>query len=152
MSASLEQAAVEVREQCVATKLRQATRAITQHYDAAMAESGLRSTQFTLLVALAQAPLVPLSKLAEVLVIDRTTLTRNLTPLVREGLVEEHPAEDRRIRAFALSTRGKKMLEQALPGWRKAQARMLRSLAAEDVQHLDRILNAAVRAARGSGP
>lgn len=145
---SLERVACEVREQCLCAKLRQASRAITQHYDDAIGDSGIRSTQFTLLMALAQAPLVPLSKLADVLVMDRTTLTRNLTPLVREGLVEEHPAEDRRVRAFALTARGKKVLEQALPGWKKAQARMLRSLAAEDVQHLDRILNTAVRAAR----
>jgi DNA-binding MarR family transcriptional regulator len=145
---TLERAACEVREQCLCTKLRQASRALTQHYDDAIADSGIRSTQFTLLIALAQAPLVPLSKLADVLVMDRTTLTRNLTPLVREGLVEEHPAEDRRVRAFALSARGKKVLEQAMPGWRKAQAHMLKSLAADDVAHLDRILNNAVRAAR----
>jgi DNA-binding MarR family transcriptional regulator len=145
---SLERAAREVREQCLSTKLRQATRAITQHYDEAIAGSGIRSTQFTLLIALAQAPLVPLSKLADVLVMDRTTLTRNLTPLVREGLAEEHPAEDRRVRGFALTARGKKVLEQAMPGWRKAQAGMLRALSSEDVQHLDRILKTAVHAAR----
>jgi len=145
---NLERAAREVREQCLCTKFRQASRALTQHYDDAIAETGIRSTQFTLLIALAQAPLVPLTKLAEVLVMDRTTLTRNLTPLVREGLVEEHSAEDRRVRAFALSARGKKVLEQAMPGWRKAQAHMLHALTAQDVQHLDRILNTAVRAAR----
>src|SRR3954463_12064452 len=108
MVASLEQFAGEVREQCLATKLRQATRALTQHYDEAIAEAGIRSTQFTLLVALTQAPRAPLSKLAEVLVMDRTTLTRNLAPLIRDGLVEEHPFEDRRIRAYALSAKGKK--------------------------------------------
>ncbi len=144
----LERAAVEVREHCVCTKLRQATRAITQHYDDAMADAGMRSTQFTVLAALAQAPRVPLSKLADVLVMDRTTLTRNLAPLVRDGLVEEHSAEDRRVRSFALSAHGKKVLEKAMPGWKKAQARVLRSLRAEDAKELDRILKSAVRATR----
>jgi DNA-binding MarR family transcriptional regulator len=148
MVASLEQSAVEVREQCVATKLRQATRAITQHYDEAMADAGLRSTQFTLLVALAQAPLVPLSKLAEALVMDRTTLTRNLAPLLRDGLAAEHAAGDRRVRAFTLTAKGKKLLEHAMPGWRKAQARLQRALGTADLTVLDRILNAAVRAAQ----
>jgi DNA-binding MarR family transcriptional regulator len=147
MVANLDQFAVEVREQCLATKLRQATRALTQHYDEAIADSGIRSTQFTLLIALAQAPRVPLSKLADALVMDRTTLTRNIAPLVRDGLVEEQPSPDRRVRAYALSAKGKRALEQAMPGWRKAQARMLRALGSADAQALDRILSDAVRAA-----
>jgi DNA-binding MarR family transcriptional regulator len=148
MTTSLERAAIEVREECLASKLRMASRAITQRYDDAIADSGIRSTQFTLLVALAQAPLVPLSKLAEVLVMDRTTLTRNLTPLVREGLVEARSAEDKRVRAFALSAEGKRMLERALLGWRKAQADMKRALSAEDRADLTRILEMTVRQAK----
>jgi DNA-binding MarR family transcriptional regulator len=148
MSTPLEHAAIEVREECLCTKLRMASRAITQRYDDAIADCGIRSTQFTVLIALAQAPLFPLSKLADVLVMDRTTLTRNLMPLVREGLVEERPAEDKRVRAFALSGDGKQMLARALPGWRKAQAGMKRALSAEDRTNLNRILEATVRYAK----
>jgi DNA-binding MarR family transcriptional regulator len=148
MTTSLERAAVEVRETCLGTKLRMASRAVTQLYDDAIAESGIRSTQFSLLVALAQAPLVPLSKIAEALVMDRTTLTRNLMPLVREGLVKEGRAADKRVRAYALTAQGKQVLERALPGWRKAQAELKRVLSGEDREQLDRLLKLTVHQAK----
>jgi DNA-binding MarR family transcriptional regulator len=146
--ASLEQTAVEIRKTCVCIGLRQASRAITQAYDEAMAGSGVRATQFGLLVALAQAPLVPLSKLAEVLVMDRTTLTRNLAPLLRDRLAEERPAADKRVRAFALTEKGRAAFERALPGWKKAQSRIARALAAAQLEELNRTLGAVVRAAQ----
>jgi len=138
----------EIRESCVCIALRQASRALTQVYDEAIADSGVRATQFGLLVALAQAPFVPLSKLAEVLVMDRTTLTRNLVPLVRDGLVEERPVADQRVRTFALTERGRAVFERAVPGWRKAQSRISRALGAAELAHLSRTLGAAVRAAQ----
>jgi DNA-binding MarR family transcriptional regulator len=147
---ALEQAAREVRETCVCIGLRQASRAVTQAYDDAIAGSGVRATQFGLLVALAHAKLVPLSKLAEVLVMDRTTLTRNLAPLVREGLAEERPMADKRVRAFALTEQGRKVFERALPGWKKAQARIVRALAASELEQLSRTLGAVVQAAQKS--
>lgn len=148
MTSDLERAAIEVRQTCLGTKLRMASRAVTQLYDDAIAESGLRSTQFTLLIALAQAPFVPLSKIAEVLVMDRTTLTRNLMPLVREGWVQEGGTNDKRVRAYALTAQGRKVLERALPGWRKAQAAMKRALSADDRAELDRILALTVHQAK----
>jgi DNA-binding MarR family transcriptional regulator len=147
-NSSLERAARDVREQCLGTKLRMATRAVTQHYDESMASVGLRGTQFTLLIALAQAPRVPLSKLADALVMDRTTLTRNLNPLLRDGLVEAHDAQDRRVRAYALTGRGRQLVERALPCWKKAQADMFRALSPGDRAQLTRLLDAAVAAAR----
>ena len=128
--------------------LRQAARALTQRYDAAFSVAGIRSTQFSVLVALAQAPSVPLSRLAEALVMDRTTLTRNLAPLLRRGLVEESAAEDKRVRSYALTARGQQLLTRALPDWKGAQARMLRALAKEDAEQLRRILRAVVAAAQ----
>lgn len=148
MRTPLERAAIEVRETCIGTKLRMASRAVTQLYDDALAESGIRSTQFSLLIALAQAPLVPLSKIAEALVMDRTTLTRNLMPLVREGLVEEGRAADRRVRAYALTPQGRQVLERALPGWRRAQAELKRALSSEERDELDRLLRATVQQAK----
>jgi DNA-binding MarR family transcriptional regulator len=145
MTTALERAANEVREECLGTKLRTASRVVTQRYDDAIAESGIRSTQFSVLIALAHAPFLPLSKIAEVLVLDRTTLTRNLSPLVREGLVEERSTDDKRVRAYALTAQGKKVLERALPGWRKVQAELKRALSAQDRSDLCRILNLALK-------
>ena len=144
----LRRATAEVHQSCLSMALRQAARALTQRYDAAFSVAGIRSTQFSVLVALAQAPSVPLSRLAEALVMDRTTLTRNLAPLLRRGLVEESAAEDKRVRSYALTARGKQLLTRALPDWKGAQARLLRALAKEDAEQLRRILRAVVAAAQ----
>ena len=79
---------------------------------------------------------------------DRTTLTRNLAPLLRRGLVAESAAEDKRVRSYALTARGKQLLARALPDWKAAQARILRALAKEDAEQLRRILRAVVAAAQ----
>jgi len=141
-------ATTEVRQTCVANALRQATRALTQRYDAVFAAAGIRSTQFNLLVALAQAPSVPLSRLARAMVMDRTTLTRNLAPLLRRGLVAESGAPDKRVRSYALTAQGRRVLARALPGWRAAQTQILGALGGKDADHLHRILRTVVTASR----
>jgi DNA-binding MarR family transcriptional regulator len=128
--------------------LRQAARTLTQRYDAAFSGDGIRSTQFSVLVALAQAPSVPLSRLARALVMDRTTLTRNLAPLIRRGLVAASGAQDRRVRSYALSPKGKQLLARALPDWKDAQARILGVLAKGDADQLRRLLRTVVAAAQ----
>jgi DNA-binding MarR family transcriptional regulator len=148
MATTLERAASEIRETCVCMSLREASRAVTQLYDEAISGAGVRATQFSVLVALAQAPRVPLSKLAEVLVMDRTTLTRNLAPLIRDRLVEEQPMADKRVRAYALTARGRNVFEQALPGWRQAQARITRAVRTEDLARLNRTLATMVSVTR----
>ena len=80
---------------------------------------------------------------------DRTTLTRNLTPLVRRGLVAESGAEDKRVRSYALTARGRQLLTRALPDWKAAQERILSVLAEEDAEQLRRILRTVVAAAQG---
>jgi DNA-binding MarR family transcriptional regulator len=144
----LKRATAEVHQSCLGSALRQASRALTQHYDSAFAVAGIRSTQFSVLVAFGHAPSVPLSRLAEALVMDRTTLTRNLGPLLRRGLVAESGAKDQRVRSYALTARGQQVLARALPEWKAAQARILRALAKEDAEQLRRILRAVVAAAR----
>ena len=144
----LKRATAEAQQGCLSLALRQAARSLTQRYDAAFSAAGIRSTQFSLLVALAQAPSVPLSRLAEALVMDRTTLTRNLAPLLRRRLIEESAAEDKRVRSYALTARGKELLTRALPDWKDAQARIVRALAKEDAEQLRRLLRAVVAAAQ----
>ena len=144
----LRRATAEVQQSCLSMALRQAARTLTQRYDAAFSAAGIRSTQFSLLVALAQAPSVPLSRLAEALVLDRTTLTRNLAPLVRRRLIAESGAEDKRVRSYALTARGRELVARALPDWKGAQARSLRALAKEDAEQLRRILRIVIAAAQ----
>jgi DNA-binding MarR family transcriptional regulator len=108
--------------------LRKATRAVTQLYDRHLRPSGLKGTQFSILAVLANTGPSRLSRLAEVLVMDRTTLSRNLEPLERDGLVSVTSGKDRRTRQVALRPRGRKALAGALPLWEAAQEQVLREL------------------------
>jgi DNA-binding MarR family transcriptional regulator len=109
---------------CACFNLRKAARAVTQIYEAALAPSGIHATQFSVLVALAVADGAPLSRVADGLVMDRTTLTRNLRPLERRGWVRTEAGDDRRERNLSLTRSGRAALERALPLWQQAQARL----------------------------
>lgn len=114
-----------VKDACAATRIRQAARVVSQHYDAIMRPSGLVRTQFTVLVAsaLAGPDGVPMSKLARILVLDRTSLTRTLAPLQRAGWVRtaRGPA-DSRVRLVRITAAGSRRLARALDLWEEAQA------------------------------
>ena len=107
---------------CTCSALRRATRALTAHYEAHFRGTGLRGTQFTILSVLAQAGPLPMTRLADLLGVERTTLTRNLTVLARGGLVEWVGAKDGRIRKAALTKAGDAMLHKCMPRWVAAEA------------------------------
>jgi DNA-binding MarR family transcriptional regulator len=106
---------------CACFNLRRAARAVTQHYDEVLRPSGLRATQFTLLTVIRGRGPIAIQQLARVLVMDRTTLTRNLKPLREAGLVEIEPGSDRRVREVSLTEKGHETLLQAFPLWQQAQ-------------------------------
>ena len=129
-----------VAEACLAFNLRRATRLLTQLYDAVLRPSGLRITQFSMLVAIGLGGSVPLQVLAEMLGMDRTTLTRNLKGLSERGLVSALTGEDRRSRLISLTDKGRQALDQALPLWRQAQQIAVESLGQERVSQLMPVL------------
>jgi len=86
-----------------------------------MRGSGVRGTQFTLLATLVQTGPIPTTRLAEFQGLERTTLTRNLSRLVRDGFVQIHEGEDRRVRKVAITPTGEEAARRALPFWKKAQ-------------------------------
>lgn len=129
---------------CTGANLRKASRVITQAFDGALQPVGLKSTQFTLLATLSKSGEQPLTQLAEVLVMDRTTLTRNLKPLLVKGLVEDRPGNDRRVRKIALTEAGRTALERAMPLWQAAQRRLVKSLGANRWSGLINDLSAVV--------
>src|SRR5256885_1699807 len=92
----------EIAQMCMCTLMRKTARLITQWYDAYLQPSGLRMTQCSMLVAIALAQEVPLTRLAEILVLDRTTLARNLKLLEGQGLVRVEAGEDKRVRLVRL--------------------------------------------------
>src|SRR4030088_1624820 len=84
---ALQEACSRVVAECACEGLRRTARAVTQHYEDALAPSGLRATQFPIVVALASAGPLPVTRLAQALVLDRTTLTRNMRALLDRGLI-----------------------------------------------------------------
>lgn len=115
-------------EQCACFNLRKAARTVTQIFDDVLQPSGLRATQFTVLAAAAVSGSVFISDLARELVMDRTTLTRNLKPLEKRGWVEILPGEDRRTRSVILTKEGRRVLKKAVPYWKRAQDRVVKQL------------------------
>jgi DNA-binding MarR family transcriptional regulator len=107
---------------CSCSRIRKASRAVTQHFEDHFRGSGLRATQFTVLSTLLQTGPISISKLAEMLGLERTTLTRNLSPLIRQKYVSDSNAEDGRIRMLAITKRGERMAKDTLERWRQAQA------------------------------
>ena len=108
---------------CYCSSLRQASRYVTSFYDQMLSGSGLRVTQFAILSRLRARP-ATVTRLAQGMVMDRTTLARNLQPLVRAELVAVRPSEtDRRERVVELTAAGRAKVEEILPAWRRAQAR-----------------------------
>jgi len=111
---------------CAAGTLRRATRAVARMYDSRLARVGLTTTQFSILRALGQHGMpVPLSRLADEQVFERTSLYRALEPLQRDGLVMLDGQEGRRAKTATLTARGRRLVARALPHWREAQAEFL---------------------------
>lgn len=110
---------------------------VTQIYDEAMSETGLRGgTQFTVLVMVAVFESITITHLAEKLVMDRTTLTRNLKPLEKRQLIEVIAGADRRTRVVQLTDSGHDILRAALPLWKKAQQKIARFMGSERLDNL----------------
>jgi DNA-binding MarR family transcriptional regulator len=107
--------------QCVCTAARRRSRELTRTFEKAMRGSGVRGTQFTLLAMLVQTGPTPTTRLADFLGLERTTLTRNLRPLVRDGFVRIDEDEDRRVRKVAITPAGEEAARRAYPFWKKAQ-------------------------------
>ena len=98
-----------------------AARAVTRAYDSALRPVGLRATQVSMLVAIAIDGAISIAALASFLEMDRTTLTRNLRPLEKEGLISIGPEGWRRSRTLGITKIGKSRLREAFPLWERAQ-------------------------------
>ena len=129
-------AAAQAGHRCVCFNVRKAARAVTQLYDEVLRPSGLRVTQFSLLMATKGSGSVTLKRLARAVGTDRTTLTRNLRPLEKQGLLRIEHGADRRERKVTLTARGEKVMGEALPLWEAAQARVTHGFGGERLSQL----------------
>jgi DNA-binding MarR family transcriptional regulator len=106
---------------CAMLSLRQAARSVTQLYDEILRPSGLKGTQYSALRVIAAREPVSVGELSGIMVMDRTTATRNLRLLERDGLVRLAPGDDRRTRLVGLTRRGRSAMEKANLYWAEAQ-------------------------------
>src|SRR5438445_6214270 len=109
---------------CFCMTSREAARKITRLYDSRMQESGIRITQFTILSQLMLRGEMPIGKLAGILGMERTTLTRNLTPLEAQNWITVRAGDDPRARMIAISAPGRAAVRRAFPYWSSEQAQV----------------------------
>jgi len=118
--------------QCMVSNTRMAARAITRRYDAAARPFGITSTQFSLLGTILATGEQTVTDLAERRGFERTTLTRNLDRLEKMGLIDSRQADHGNGRICGLTERGRSLVDQLLPVWRKAQAEIHGELGADE--------------------
>jgi DNA-binding MarR family transcriptional regulator len=132
------------RAACACTIIRRAARQVTHVYDTALAPTGLRITQYSLLANLDRLGATAMTELAGLLSMDRTTLTRNAGPLERDGLISVLPTGRGRTKLVTLTDRGRRRLREAFPYWLQAQERLGHVLGAKHTAGLAEIA-AAIR-------
>lgn len=125
---------------CTCALIRRSARQITQTYDAALKDTGLRITQYSILANLYRQKSLSITELANAMVIDRTTLTRNLRPLQRDGLVELSDGPDKRSRALTLTDEGRNLFKTARPLWRKTERKVRQGIDSEELARLRQLL------------
>ncbi|MGK3992831.1 MarR family winged helix-turn-helix transcriptional regulator [Sorangium sp. So ce1024] len=152
-------AARTIASQCALVRVRRASRALTRLYDESLRPLGLQATQLTMLVAVATCgdEGVRLSALADGLVMDRTTLTRNLVPLEKAGLLRVARApDDARVRLIFLTRQGERAIEAAFPLWQQTQTHVREQLGPGKTdalrEELGRVVEVATRAEKKPAP
>lgn len=116
---------------CASFHLRRTARAVTRMYDVVMQETGIRSTQFSIMVGIAKHQPVAIGALAEVLILDPTTLTRSLRLLEKEGLIAVSERSTMRQRFLSITPKGERALERSVVAWRKAHERFIATVGPE---------------------
>ena len=121
-----------VGEACLCFHMQRAARALARRFDDAFRPIELTNGQFTLMMSLSRGEPKPMGRIADVLTMDRTTLTAALKPLTRRGLVSVTvDPGDKRSRLLTLTSAGRALLAEALPIWRRTHAAVERQLAGD---------------------
>jgi len=129
-----------IAEECVMSRWRMTNRVLAGIYDEEYRPFGLKSTQLSLLVAVAKAGPVRRTTLGELLSLDPSTLTRNLRVMLRQGWIAEAPDDvDQRGAPLKITAKGARLLESIGPAWQRAQARAKRLLGADGLDFLSAV-------------
>jgi DNA-binding MarR family transcriptional regulator len=117
---------LEVRDTCLCLHLQRAARAVARRFDAALRPLGLTNGQFSLLMSLNRPEAASIGNVSTLLAMDRTTLTANLKPLERRGLLTVTVDDaDKRTRRLSLTPAGRTLLCAAVPAWRRTHAEIV---------------------------
>ncbi len=128
--------------ECSCNTIRMSARKITQFYESSLREAGVKPTQFSILATLANTGPIQLTPLADRLLLERTSLTRNLNVLERYGWVQlQTGVEDSRQRIVSLSEKGYEQLDHAIPYWKKAQKAIANEMGQDTITGLRKTLN-----------
>lgn len=122
---------LSVTRHCYCLAARRAAREITRLYEAKLRPHGLRATQFSILAALAIRGPTPIGELADLLGLERTTLTRGAALLERNGWISSGRSEDARQHPLRVTRAGRRKVEAALPAWQEVQDFVGRGIAEE---------------------
>jgi DNA-binding MarR family transcriptional regulator len=141
-----------MEKECLALQTAMTARAVARVYGATMRSLGVPTTQFHLLGALALHPEAGMAELAELLVLDRSTLVRNLKLLERNRLIESERPAGSRAKRFALTGAGRAVIEAAVPIWEEAHGRLVAALGEEGLADARAALERLRTAAREAGP
>ena len=125
-----------INTKCACSRARRAGRSLTNFYDEALGPVGLKITQFSVLRTIERMGPVSISSLATEMALDRSTLGRNLGILERQGLLTFVAGEDLRERTVRLAARSHALLDEAVPLWENAQARVDLLLGQQGVETL----------------
>lgn len=126
---------------CTHLKLRQLNRLVTRHYEAAMASSGLKITQYSLLAHVVQLGPLRAGALAAAMQLDVSTLSRNLQPLVERGLLLVQTGDDGRSRIVEATDAGRALRLHAQRAWKQAQLALNQQLGARRVAALHHLID-----------
>ena len=139
----MSRAALSRPEDCNCLAVRQAARHITQFYDQFLAASGLRTTQFSILAKLRRLGSMTINTLAAEMVMDRTTLGRNILPLERDGLIAiEQGSRDRRSKELRVTAAGEARFQAGMKGWVQAQRQFEKAFGAKRTTDMRALLQA----------
>jgi DNA-binding MarR family transcriptional regulator len=133
---------------CACTTLRKASRAVSRLYEDRFVQTGMTITQFSVLRALDRQPDQPLSRLAEAMVMDRTSLYRLIAPLEREGFLKI-AAGSGRARIASMTQQGRAAMDRAAPVWDAAQSAFLEQFGRMEWAQLEAILAKVVVSVEG---
>jgi len=133
---------------CASFGIRKVMRLVTQNYDEALQPTGLRSTQLSILLGVSATGTSTIANMARQLVMDPSTLNRNLRPLIEKGLIESKLSPDGRRRFLSLSEQGHQAVREALPYWKKAQQSFVDRLGEDRWNELSHTLETILQVSR----